>query len=58
MAEAAGIAWRTAEPSSLLLDVDTGEDLEALRERLAGELVGAPRTRAVLDNGLGASRAA
>jgi 2-phospho-L-lactate guanylyltransferase len=33
---------------SLVLDVDTAEDLAALRERLRGETVRAPRTRAVL----------
>jgi 2-phospho-L-lactate/phosphoenolpyruvate guanylyltransferase len=48
LAEEAGLAWRLAEPSSLLLDVDTGADLQALRERLTGERVRAPRTRAVL----------
>lgn len=49
LAHDAGVACRLAQPSSLLLDVDTGDDLRALRERLAGERVGAPRTRAVLD---------
>ncbi len=48
LAQAAGIAWRIERPSSLLLDIDTGDDLTALRERLAGERVRAPRTRAVL----------
>jgi 2-phospho-L-lactate guanylyltransferase (CobY/MobA/RfbA family) len=43
-----GVAWRIAQPASLLLDIDTGEDLEVLCERLAGEHVRAPRTRAVL----------
>ena len=33
---------------SLLLDIDTGEDLAVLRERLAGEHGQAPRTRSVL----------
>jgi 2-phospho-L-lactate guanylyltransferase len=47
-ARAAGLAFRVERPPSLLLDVDTGEDLEKLRERLAGEMAKAPRTRAVL----------
>jgi 2-phospho-L-lactate/phosphoenolpyruvate guanylyltransferase len=48
LARAAGAACRLERPPSLLLDVDTGEDLAVLRERLAGERVRAPRTRAVL----------
>jgi 2-phospho-L-lactate guanylyltransferase len=48
LAREAGARWRIEQPSSLLLDIDTGEDLAALRERLAGERVRAPRTRAVL----------
>lgn len=44
----AGVVWRVSRPASLLLDIDTGEDLAVLRERLAGERVRAPRTRAVL----------
>jgi 2-phospho-L-lactate/phosphoenolpyruvate guanylyltransferase len=48
LARAAGVEWRVAHTASLLLDVDTGEDLAALRERLAGEDTRAPRTRAVL----------
>jgi 2-phospho-L-lactate guanylyltransferase len=51
LARAAPIDWRVVRPASLLLDIDTGDDLAALRERLAGEHGGAPRTRAVL--GLG-----
>lgn len=39
---------RIACPGSLLLDIDTGEDLAVLRERLAAERIRAPRTRAVL----------
>jgi 2-phospho-L-lactate guanylyltransferase len=58
LAAKAGVAWRVAEPASLLLDIDTGEDLRALRERLADERVRAPRTRAVLDRSSPASRAA
>jgi 2-phospho-L-lactate guanylyltransferase len=48
LARAAGAACRVERHPSLLLDIDTGEDLAALRERLAGERVRAPRTRAVL----------
>lgn len=48
LARAAGLACRLEHPASLLLDIDTGEDLAALRERLAGETVRAPRTRTVL----------
>jgi 2-phospho-L-lactate guanylyltransferase len=48
LARVAGVACRLERPSSLLLDIDTGEDLAVLRERLAGERVRAPRTRAVL----------
>lgn len=48
LARAAGVACRVEHPPSLLLDIDTGADLQALRERLAGETVRAPRTRAVL----------
>jgi 2-phospho-L-lactate guanylyltransferase len=48
LASEAGVSWRIERPSSLLLDIDTGEDLAVLRERLAGERVRAPRTRAVL----------
>jgi 2-phospho-L-lactate/phosphoenolpyruvate guanylyltransferase len=48
LATASGVSWRIAQAASLLLDIDTGDDLAALRERLAGEHVRAPRTRAVL----------
>lgn len=48
LARAAGLAVRVEQPSSLLLDIDTAEDLAVLRERLRGETVRAPRTRAVL----------
>lgn len=48
LARQAGVSCRIATPSSLLLDIDTGADLEALRERLAGASAGAARTRAVL----------
>jgi 2-phospho-L-lactate guanylyltransferase len=48
LARAAGASCRLERPASLLLDIDTGEDLAVLRERLAGEREHAPRTRAVL----------
>ncbi|HEY1450608.1 MAG TPA: 2-phospho-L-lactate guanylyltransferase [Solirubrobacteraceae bacterium] len=48
LAHEAGVACRVEQPSSLLLDIDTGADLAALRERLAGANAGALRTRAVL----------
>ncbi len=49
LARAAGANCRLERPASLLLDIDTGEDLAALRERLAGEpRAGARRTRTVL----------
>ncbi len=49
LALAAGVRWRIERPASLLLDIDTSEDLTALRARLATEHIRAPRTRAVLD---------
>jgi 2-phospho-L-lactate guanylyltransferase len=48
LAGTAGVHARLERPGSLLLDIDTGADLAALRERLAGEHTRAPRTRAVL----------
>jgi 2-phospho-L-lactate/phosphoenolpyruvate guanylyltransferase len=48
LALAAGVACRIERTPSLLLDIDTGADLAALRERLPGEGWRAPRTRAVL----------
>jgi 2-phospho-L-lactate guanylyltransferase len=49
LADAAGLDCRIARPASLLLDVDTGADLAALRERLADPpAAAAERTRAVL----------
>jgi 2-phospho-L-lactate guanylyltransferase len=51
LAVSAGVGWRIERPGSLVLDVDTGADLSALRERLAGGDDGAPRTREVLDEG-------
>jgi 2-phospho-L-lactate guanylyltransferase len=50
LALSAGVRWRIERPASLLLDIDTGEDLTALRARLAGERLRAPRTRAILDS--------
>jgi 2-phospho-L-lactate guanylyltransferase len=59
LAREAGVACRVERLSSLLLDIDTGEDLAALRERLAGEpRAGARRTRKVLGVPLRPSRAA
>jgi 2-phospho-L-lactate guanylyltransferase (CobY/MobA/RfbA family) len=52
LAEAARVGWAVAHPASLLLDIDTGDDLGALHERLAtdGLVDGAraARTRAWL----------
>jgi 2-phospho-L-lactate/phosphoenolpyruvate guanylyltransferase len=48
LASLAGAEHRVAELPSLLLDIDTGSDLRALRARLASEPAGAARTRAVL----------
>jgi 2-phospho-L-lactate guanylyltransferase len=48
LARAAGAACSVQRPPSLLLDIDTGADLVALRERLAAAGPSAPRTRAVL----------
>ena len=49
LAREAGVACRVEPVPSLLLDIDTGADLAALRERLAGEPpTGARRTRKVL----------
>ncbi len=47
-AERTGVRWRTERPPSLLLDIDTGEDLRLLRERLAAGSPWASRARAVL----------
>jgi 2-phospho-L-lactate guanylyltransferase len=59
LARAAGAVCRTERPASLLLDIDTGEDLDVLRERLQGEpRTGARRTRAVLGARLLPPRAA
>jgi 2-phospho-L-lactate guanylyltransferase len=48
LAAEAGAACRIAHLPTLLLDVDTGADLDELRERLAGHPGGAERTRATL----------
>lgn len=48
LAREAGAVCRIERPASLLLDIDTGADLAALRGRLSGVNTGAPRTRAVL----------
>ena len=48
LALAAGVPCRLQQPSSLLLDIDTGADLAALRRRLSGGRELASRTRAVL----------
>ena len=48
LAADAGVACRLERPASLLLDIDTGADLAALRERLAGAGGGAENTRGVL----------
>ena len=53
LALAAGVPCRLERPSSLLLDVDTGADLAALRARLAGQRGRAERTRAVLGDSEG-----
>ena len=58
LARAAGASCRLERATSLLLDIDTGEDLAVLRERLAGERAGAPRTRSVLGLPDASSRAA
>jgi len=51
LAVAAGVRCRIEQPPSLLLDIDTGADLQKLRERLAGQQAWAARTREVLDAG-------
>jgi 2-phospho-L-lactate guanylyltransferase len=49
LALAAGATCHLERPGSLLLDIDTGADLAALRERLRSVSSRASRTRAVLD---------
>jgi 2-phospho-L-lactate/phosphoenolpyruvate guanylyltransferase len=48
LALAADVPCRLERPPSLLLDIDTGADLAALRDRLADTSARATRTRAVL----------
>jgi 2-phospho-L-lactate/phosphoenolpyruvate guanylyltransferase len=48
LALAAGVEVTVRPLSSLVLDIDTGADLQALRERLRGHSERAARTRAVL----------
>ncbi len=48
LARDAGAIWQIERPGSLQLDIDTGADLQALRERLSGAHTRAPRTRSVL----------
>ncbi|HEX3432657.1 MAG TPA: 2-phospho-L-lactate guanylyltransferase [Solirubrobacteraceae bacterium] len=48
LAIAAGASWRVERTQSLLLDVDTGADLAALRERLDTDGARATRTREAL----------
>jgi len=47
LAEAAGLRVSVMRPPSLLLDIDTGADLAALRRELPADT--GPRTHAVLD---------
>jgi 2-phospho-L-lactate guanylyltransferase len=47
-ASQAGARYRIAEPRSLILDVDTAEDLVALRAALAARTGGAAHTRGLL----------
>ena len=47
-AEAGGAPLRIAEPRSLVLDVDTAEDLAALRAALGARTGGAAHTRGLL----------
>jgi 2-phospho-L-lactate/phosphoenolpyruvate guanylyltransferase len=48
LARAAGARCQIERPASLLLDVDTGDDLAALADRLDATSAAAARTRAVL----------
>jgi 2-phospho-L-lactate guanylyltransferase len=47
-ARTAGAEWRIAEPPSLVLDVDTADDLVALRAALEARSGGAAHTRGLL----------
>jgi 2-phospho-L-lactate guanylyltransferase len=48
LAKEAGADYRVEQPTSLLLDIDTGADLTVLRERLSSAHTRATRTRVVL----------
>lgn len=48
LARGAGVDHEVVEVASLMLDVDTGEDLEALQEALAASTGGAAHTRGML----------
>lgn len=56
LARAAGASVSVERVPSLLLDIDTGADLQELRTRLAGLSARAPRTRAVLERSVTATR--
>jgi len=47
-AAASGARWRVAEPRSLVLDVDTADDLAVLRAALGARTGGAAHTRGLL----------
>jgi 2-phospho-L-lactate guanylyltransferase len=47
-AREAGVHWEIRHTPSLMLDVDTGEDLEALQDALAASTGGAAHTRGML----------
>lgn len=51
LAAVAGAHCRVERPASLLLDIDTGADLDVLRDRLNASDAPASRTRAVLGEG-------
>lgn len=51
LAREAGVRCHVERVPSLLLDIDTGADLDVLRARLAGHPARASRTRAVLGQG-------
>jgi 2-phospho-L-lactate guanylyltransferase len=55
LALATGVSWRVERVPSLLLDIDTGADLQELRERLSGLGAHASRTRAVLERSAAAA---
>ena len=54
LALAGDLSCRVERVPSLLLDIDTGADLQELRERLSGLRARAARTRAVLEGDLAA----